>query len=83
MANIRFMPFEERKERTIVKVHVFAASDVRAYTQVHTNSREYYMTDHEWTLFKAQLDTAGIDYEVMNSSVIVITKITENNKKDK
>lgn len=82
MANLRFMPFEERKERTIVKTQVYAPTEIRAYTQVHTSSREYYMTDHEWTLFKAQLDTAGIDYEVMNSNVIVITKIHENKKKD-
>lgn len=83
MANIRFMPFEERKLRTIVKVSVFAASEVYTSTRVHTKSSEYYMTDHEWTLFTAQLDTAGIDYEVMNNSVIVITKIKENEKKDK
>lgn len=83
MANLRFMPFEDRKERTIVKISVYAPTEVRTFTEVHTHSREYYMTDHEWTLFKAQLDTAGVDYEVMNSNVIVITKITENKKKDK
>ena len=83
MAKLKFMPFEDRKERTIVKTHVYAPTEVRAYTEVHTSSREYYMTDHEWTLFKAQLDTAGVDYDVMNNSVIVITKIQENKKKDK
>ena len=82
MKNPRFMLFEERKERTIVRVNVYAPTEARTYTQVHTSSRELCMTDHEWHLFKAQLDTNGVDYEVMNSNVIVITKITEN-KKDK
>lgn len=82
MANLRFMPFEERNERTIIKTSVYPPTEICTYTEVHTHSREYRMTDHEWTLFKAQLDCNGVEYEVMNSNVIVITKIHEN-KKDK
>ena len=76
MAN-KWMPFEAKQVRTILKVKVYVI-DGRA--TVHNHSREYSMTDHEWTLFLAGLDTAGIDYERMNENVIVITKIKGNEK---
>lgn len=79
MAN-KWMPFEAKQVRTILKVKVFIIGE---RVDVHNHSREYSMTDHEWTLFLAGLDTAGIDYERMNENVIVITKIIGNEKKEK
>ena len=79
MAN-KWMPFEVRQERTIVKVNVYV---IGGRVDVHNHSREYDMTDHEWTLFLAGLDAAGIEYERMNGNVIVITKIIGNEKKEK
>ena len=77
MAN-KWMPFEAKQQRTILKVRVYLIGD---RVDVHNHSREYDMTDHEWTLFLAGLDAAGIDYERMNGCCIVITKIIGNEKK--
>ena len=74
MAKIKFMPFEEKRTRGVMKVTVHKNDD---YRDVSTRTRTYEMTDSEWSLFLAGLDTAGIDYERVNDTAIVIVKIKE------